>query len=346
MKTTPLTEENDSFLKWYKNEYGTNYTGAFNRKEGMSDKDFSEGTEYYQAFLKKNKFKNQYDNAANALDKSKSEQRAEADVVRQKMAKYLDEYSKITGMDNLGINQAVQGQAYIDYMNNLTDIENNINTQKTDLYSQYLDNVNDADSTAAENIETNSKYYQNKEEEKLENTQATNFSDIDSLYRDNTIDNETKLKTLENLFSTADLSEEQKKIIESYMSSLASLVEDEKAQKQQDIEDEEYNSVRTKGFKYKKGTFQLFGANNFDATDDFYIEDENGNEYKVESAGEVDDAELKKKAMSLPDGTVFAYQDKIYILSQGKTFLIVPHNRIFSDHRADYSKLYEAFNKK
>ena len=141
----------DKFLAWYKSQFGEDYNGNFSKKEGMSDQDYETGNNLYQAYLQKQNLENQFNSANEALDESKAQQRQEASILRDKMAKYLQQQNKNNGLDNLGVSESVGLQADSHYMNNLGQIESDINTKKTDLMNQYMTNKTNVESEAAAN---------------------------------------------------------------------------------------------------------------------------------------------------------------------------------------------------
>lgn len=141
----------DKFLAWYKSQFGEDYNGNFSKKEGMSDQDYETGNNLYQAYLQKQNLENQFNSANEALDESKAQQRQEASILRDKMAKYLQQQNKNNGLNNLGVSESVGLQADSHYMNNLGQIESDINTKKTDLMNQYMTNKTNVESEAAAN---------------------------------------------------------------------------------------------------------------------------------------------------------------------------------------------------
>lgn len=146
----PATND-DKFLAWYKSQFGEDYNGDFSKKEGMSDQDYETGNNLYQAYLQKQNLDKQLDSANEALDNSKAQQRQEASILRDKMAKYLQQQNKNNGLDNLGVSESVGLQADAQYMNNLGQIESDINSRKTDLLNQYMNNKTDIETETAAN---------------------------------------------------------------------------------------------------------------------------------------------------------------------------------------------------
>lgn len=150
--STPITNNNDRFLEWYKKQYGKNYTeGGLVKTDAISDKDYETGNALYQGYLQKQNLTNQYNSATKQLDENTSRQRQEASILRDKMAKYLNLQNKNNGLNNLGVSESVGLQADSQYANNIGTIEANANAEKTSLFNNYLTNKTNIDSAVATN---------------------------------------------------------------------------------------------------------------------------------------------------------------------------------------------------
>lgn len=164
-QTQPAGGE-DRFLQWYKSQFGKDYTeGSFNKAEGMSDKDYETGNNLYQAYVQKQNLENQYNSGVEDINDSKAQQRQEASILRDKMAKYLNLQNKNNGLDNLGVSQSVGLQADANYMNNLGSIETEANKQKTSLLNNYMNQKSNLESDAAANEQSILNKYQQYERE-------------------------------------------------------------------------------------------------------------------------------------------------------------------------------------
>lgn len=141
-----------SFESWYKSAYGKDYeSGGISKTENMSDKDYELGNNLFQSYLQQQNLDKQYNAANQALDASKAQQRQEASILRDKMAKYLSAQNKNAGMDNLGVAQSLNMQADAQYANNLGAIETSIGNQKQDLTNNYMNNSTNLKTTEAAN---------------------------------------------------------------------------------------------------------------------------------------------------------------------------------------------------
>lgn len=76
------------------------------------------------------------------------------------------------------------------------------------------------------------------------------------------------------------------------------------------------------------------------AGDNFRLTDASGNTYKIESGGEVDDEEIIKVAGKHNDGDVFGYGGKLYLVKDGKVYLV--QKRKNSESKS-YQNLYNLY---
>ncbi len=147
----PKYQGND-YLQWYKTNFGTDYdTNAdpgWSRPEGMTDVDYEIGVKLYQAYLSNKlledmygsqteELQDQYDDSIAALDTSKNTSLQQADVLRQRVEKYLPAQLKAQGLGGLGIGQQMQLDAYNDYISNIGKINSEYNANRTDLSSSH-----------------------------------------------------------------------------------------------------------------------------------------------------------------------------------------------------------------
>lgn len=146
------TYQGNDYLQWYKTNFGTDYdTNAdpgWSRPEGMTDVDYEIGVKLYQAYLSNKlledmygsqteELQDQYDDSIAALDTSKNTSLQQADVLRQRVEKYLPAQLKAQGLGGLGIGQQMQLDAYNDYASNIGKINSEYNANRTDLDSSH-----------------------------------------------------------------------------------------------------------------------------------------------------------------------------------------------------------------
>lgn len=172
----------DSFLDWYKSNYGNDYDSASGSPNfaGLNGVDGAIGQSLYNYYqLQKNaeenhtkqaetiksgydstldKLKTQYDsdtqllldrygNATEALDKSKSNSQQSASITLDKLKKYLPTQIKAQGLGGLGVSESTMLQAHNNYNNQMGEIEANYNTQKSAVDTNFNENKASYDNT-------------------------------------------------------------------------------------------------------------------------------------------------------------------------------------------------------
>lgn len=159
--TDTSSNTEDKFLKWYKEKFGRDYADdTFTKTDEMTDQEYETGNNLYQYYLQNKNLKNQYDSAVADVDTSKAQQRQEASILRDKMAKYLDLQNKNNGLNNLGVSESVGLQADSQYATNLGNIEANANSEKTSLLNNYINAKNSNDIASAQNEQSILSKYQ------------------------------------------------------------------------------------------------------------------------------------------------------------------------------------------
>lgn len=146
------TYQGNDFLQWYKKNFGTDYdttaNNGWSRPEGMADIDYEIGTKLYNSYLSskllednygshKDELQGQYNDSLAALDTNKNTAMQQADVLQQRVEKYLPTQLKAQGLGGLGIGQQMQLDAYNDYVSNIGKINSEYNANRTDLDSSH-----------------------------------------------------------------------------------------------------------------------------------------------------------------------------------------------------------------
>lgn len=146
------TYQGNDFLQWYKKNFGTDYdttsNNGWSRPEGMADIDYEIGTKLYKSYLSnkllednygshKDELQGQYNDSLAALDTNKNTAMQQADVLQQRVEKYLPTQLKAQGLGGLGIGQQMQLDAYNDYASNIGKINSEYNANRTDLDSSH-----------------------------------------------------------------------------------------------------------------------------------------------------------------------------------------------------------------
>lgn len=146
------TYQGNDFLQWYKKNFGTDYdttsNNGWSRPEWMTDVDYEIGTKLYNSYLSnkllednygshKDELQGQYNDSLAALNTNKNTAMQQADVLHQRVEKYLPTQLKAQGLGGLGIGQQMQLDAYNDYASNIGKINSEYNANRTDLDSSH-----------------------------------------------------------------------------------------------------------------------------------------------------------------------------------------------------------------
>lgn len=146
------TYQGNDFLQWHKALFGTDYNSdadpGWSRPEWMSDVDYEIGTKLYNSYSSnkllednygshKDELQGQYNDSLAALDANKNTAMQQADVLHQRVEKYLPTQLKAQGLGGLGIGQQMQLDAYNDYASNIGKINSEYNANRTDLDSSH-----------------------------------------------------------------------------------------------------------------------------------------------------------------------------------------------------------------
>ena len=182
------TYQGNDFLQWYKKNFGTDYdttsNNGWSRHEGMEDIDYEIGTKLYNSYLSnkllednygshKDELQGQYNDSLAALDTNKNTAMQQADVLHQRVEKYLPTQLKAQGLGGLGIGQQMQLDAYNDYASNIGKINSEYNANRTDLSSShnaalaelergYITSKAESDLAAADNVMDTIDKYRNE----------------------------------------------------------------------------------------------------------------------------------------------------------------------------------------
>ena len=99
--------------------------------------------------------------------------------------------------------------------------------------------------------------------------------------------------------------------------------------------------IITKSVKFNNdGSFLFFGSDDLAEAGNNFSVICNGEKYRIESGGEINDTNIKEVASDLSDGTVFGYQGTIYIKKDNRVFKIQKRSGSYTDH---YNNLYNLF---
>ena len=150
------TYQGNSFLDWYRANYGREFNPAqgFSRPQGMSDVDWAIGNNLYSYYLtgqnlensynaSVEQIENNYNSSLDALNTSKRNSQQAASITLDKLRKYLPTQIKAQGLGGLGVSESSMLQAYSSYNNDLGEIERNYNTTKSTLDSNRNSTLSD-----------------------------------------------------------------------------------------------------------------------------------------------------------------------------------------------------------
>lgn len=129
----------DQFLEWYKKNYNKSFAPStgLTRQEGMSDKDWALGSNLYKAYMTDQQLSNQYNVASKALQQEKQTSLETADILNQRLMKYLPIYNKAMGLGGGGATETAAIQAQANYMNTVSGINRDIGNREQQLLDAY-----------------------------------------------------------------------------------------------------------------------------------------------------------------------------------------------------------------
>ena len=338
------TYQGNDFLQWYKKNFGTDYdttsNNGWSRPEGMTDIDYEIGTKLYKSYLSnkllednygshKDELQGQYNDSLAALDTNKNTAMQQADVLHQRVEKYLPTQLKAQGLGGLGIGQQMQLDAYNDYVSNIGKINSEYNANRTDLDSSH--------NSALAELERG--YLTSKAENNLAAGIAMDYIG-EGMWGD--------VETLENYINTFEgrVNDWQWESLQRYVEDMKSSddVQDLEEEKEEQEEEEEalenYYKVTQNDVTFNNnGGWWIFGQKDFREGDNFSVIDSEGKKYRIESGGEETDEKVIKAAINIANNTVFGYGEKLYIKKDGHVYKI--QNRELGTKTQHYEDLYK-----
>lgn len=357
------TYQGNDFLQWYKKNFGTDYdttsNNGWSRPEGMADIDYEIGTKLYKSYLSnkllednygshKDELQGQYNDSLAALDTNKNTAMQQADVLQQRVEKYLPTQLKAQGLGGLGIGQQMQLDAYNDYVSNIGKINSEYNANRTDLDSShnsalaelergYLTSKAENDLAAGDKVDQAIKEYQTA----LKNEQDTLYGIAmdyigEGMWGD--------VETLENYINTFEgrVNDWQWESLQRYVEDMKSSddVQDLEEEKKEEEALENYYKVTQNDVTFNNnGGWWIFGQKDFREGDNFSVIDSEGKKYRIESGGEETDEKVIKAAINIANNTVFGYGEKLYIKKDGHVYKI--QNRELGTKTQHYEDLYK-----
>lgn len=239
-----------------------------------------------------------YTDAQKQLEEAKKNRQETASVNLDLLQKYLPLQNRANGLTGLGVSETATLDAYNQYAARMGNIEQSYVADSTALQQEY-----DAQKNALE------KERQTKQETLYDNYQNALTSEQDLIY------SEAMARLKEKDFSSTEE-------MEKYIASVA-----------EDVSETQYKQLSEKAETYKTlGTFDKPAVKTAGVT---YAVDENdynhdlfsGTQFKVkladgtplwvQSRGKSYDDDVSEAAKDLPNGTVFLYEDQIYLRQNG-----------------------------
>lgn len=195
---------------------------------------------------------------------------------------------------------------------------------QTHVYNAYKDEIayGSADTGAIDKALQNGQITQEQYDDLKTRWNNNIESSADFFYSNGTRLNKSAAKqALDNLTKQSWLSAENKAAIQTIYNSL-------------------YTPI-TKSVSFRKdGSFLFFGSDDLaDVGNNFSVVTPDGTKY-IQSGGEATDTNIKEVASSLSDGTVFGYQETIYIKKDNRVFKIEKRSNSYAEH---YNYLYDVF---
>lgn len=229
----------------------------------------------------------------------------QAEASYNKLLRYLPEYNEIMGMRGLGVSEQALLNAQSDYMQNVA----NINAQYDELEKAYGEQYRNSINTLSGEL---SAYL----EEVGGDFNSEKYNERKQAYID------SGMYTAEEIAAAEALLRDEEKDL---------------------ISGNNDNSIYTGDVTFNNnGGWWIFGSTDFSAGDNFSVRDEQGNIYRIESGGIVNDESLRKKTRNVRNGQVFGYKDKIYYKQDGNIYLIQRRAKSYADHYTNlYNKIFK-----
>lgn len=302
-----LKYQGNDFEEWFKAHYGTAYDGkgSISKTEGMSDADYAYGQNLLNMYQNQSKLTSDYNAAKDTLAQDKRDAEIAADVSMQRLQKYLPQQLAKQGLYGTGMSEDAYLKLQNNYQNTVSNIGKDYRKNLTDLESAYMTDMNtERQLAASKNEQTLDKYRElgtasyNEAVSALESGAYETTADIDQLlaqYKSSMSDQQYGLLS---------------KYAEGYKTDIA--------------KNEEFKARgMTSSLKFDNPG----GNQTYEDGDDFDIIIDN-QPYEVESAGAVSgDVVEWAAANGAGSGSVFLFDDEIYVNKNGTIYLVKPRNR-------------------
>lgn len=353
------------FLKWYRDSYGADYQGGGLTQGALSDGDFDVGQTLYKYYLQDQTAAEQRNAALRDMAAERSAAEQSASITYDKLQKYLPQQLRAQGLGNLGVSDSAMLEAGNQYLATMAGLAGDFGKRELTLEEAYGQSQRERELAKAGEVKGILDAYKIKEETEKKTAQDNAFTNLETIISGGYYNHPSELRVYldEN---KGELSDTQYKLLDQMVSYLENSPE-EAARTEAYAEEEKvkdnYTAVTVpKDFQYKygdasgseiiktnsgnKGSKKVYFNKNtwttsFAKGDNFEVKGEgDGLTYKVQSGGEETDENVLKAALDVPNDTVFACNQKIYLKRQGKVFIIEARDISKKDH---YDKLYDMF---
>lgn len=258
-------------------------------------------------YINKSGSQDTYQAQLQQLQQAKNTAQQQNYVAYQTMMKYLPQMNKASGVYGLGVSGSNAIDLQNNYVQGMGQAQTNYDLAKTNLLEQYRQ----------EQKADQSDYYSALKSKIAQGQYFTN-ADLNKYLEDAKANGLTE-KQLADLYSDVEYAKK---------ADVDALATNEELAK---------DPVTGKGVTFKSNRRNLKMV----AGDNIALQDASGKTINVESGGEVDDANVLRKAQGVQDGEVFGYNSQVYYKVNGKVYLI--QGRSGNASTKDYTALYNIF---
>lgn len=335
--------QGNSFEEWWKAHYGTDYNGksGIYKTDSMNDADYSIGQKLYNSYLNEQDLTNKYNTSKETLTQNKRDAEIAADVSYQRLQKYLPQQLAKQGLYGTGMSEDAYLKLHNNYRNDVADIGKSYDANLTSLENAYRTDINDERRAVGTDIESVIDKYNAEEiaaeerrkadEDRTKNNQLAMYKEAyDGLSTGyfKTVDDVNNY--IANYQGTT--SESQWANLQNYANEIIDGIKDAE-------------SFKARGLTTNAKFDNPSGTQTYEDGDDFDISI-SGKTYEIESAGKVSgDVVEWASANGAGSGSVFIFDDEIYVNRNGTIYLIKPVDRAKSgEYYEDYKKLKQVLS--
>lgn len=347
--TAAPTYETD-FLKWYRDSYGSDYKGGGLSQGNLSDGAFDVGQTLYKYYLQDQMASGQRDAALKSLASERSAAEQSASITYDKLQKYLPQQLRAQGLGNLGVSDSAMLEAGNQYLATMAKLSGDYNAQERTLEEAYGAGALERELAKADEVKGVLDAYKVKEETEKKEAQDNAFTNLETIISGGYYNHPSELRVYLDEHK-GELSDTQYNLLNQMVGYLENSPE-EKVKTNYEVVTVPDRIIPADGRLTVRnnenvdGETIVFGKNegflhktDFSKGDNFTVQG-GGLTYAIQSGGEETDANVLSAALDVPNDTVFACNQKIYLKRQGKVYIIEARD---SSKKGHYDKLYEMF---